>query len=78
MRDSFSSCNKNADRVSLVQIGPQVKGKVRKWLWLRTNRNLKIDHLFGKRGHLVVEAEPVLADTLGRKDKVALALFGAV
>jgi hypothetical protein len=48
------------------------------WLWLRTNRNLKIDHLFGKCGHLVVETEPVLADTLGRKDKVALAFFGAV
>jgi hypothetical protein len=41
-------------------------------------RDLEINHLLSKRGHLIVEAESVLADALGREDKVALALLGAV
>lgn len=43
-----------------------------------TYRNLKVDVLVGVRAHLVVEAELVLADLVGREDKVALALVEAL
>jgi hypothetical protein len=43
-----------------------------------TYGNLKIDQLLSKCAHLVVEAEPVLADLVGREYKVALALLGTV
>ncbi len=43
-----------------------------------TDRNLKVHHLLGKRRHLVVEAERILARLVGREDKVALALLLAV
>lgn len=41
-------------------------------------RNLKVNDLLGESRHLVVEAEAVLARRVGREDKVALALLGAV
>lgn len=44
----------------------------------RAYRNLKVHHLLCKRRHLIVEAEPVLPDTLRRKHKVSLSLFGAI
>jgi hypothetical protein len=40
--------------------------------------DFKIHHLLRKRAHLVVEAEAVLADIIGRKNKVSLPLLGAV
>ena len=43
-----------------------------------TNRNVKVDVFLGKRAHLVVEAERVLAGLLGRKDKVAAPLLFAL
>lgn len=43
-----------------------------------THRNLKINHLLGKRGHLIIEAESVLSDAQGREYKIPLALLGPV
>lgn len=40
--------------------------------------DLEVDHLLGEGGHLVVEAEGVLAHALRSEDKVALALLCAV
>lgn len=40
-----------------------------------TDRDLKVDKLVGVGAHLVVEAEAVLADLVGGKDKVALSLL---
>jgi hypothetical protein len=41
-------------------------------------RNLEIDHLLGESRHLVVEAECVLANTLGSEDEITLALLCSV
>lgn len=43
-----------------------------------TYGDLEVDHLLGEGGHLIVEAEGVLADALGSEDKVTLALLCAV
>lgn len=40
-----------------------------------TYSDLEINHLFGERGHLIVEAELVFADALGREYEVALSLL---
>ena len=40
-------------------------------------RDLEIDHLLSKGGHLVVEAEPVFPDFVGREHEVPLSLLGA-
>lgn len=44
----------------------------------KTYRNLKVHHLLRKRRHLIVEAEPILPDTLRRKYKISLSLLGAI
>ena len=44
-------------------------------LHAETYSYLKIDNLLGKRGHLVVEAESILAAALGCEDEVALSLL---
>ena len=43
-----------------------------------TYRNLEIHDLLSKGRHVIVEAEPVLSNTLGSEHKVALSLLGAV
>ena len=43
-----------------------------------TYGDLEIDHLLGKRAHLIVEAEAVFAHVKRCEDKIALSLLGAV
>ena len=45
---------------------------------MATNGNLKVDKLLAVRAHVVVEAELVLANIVGREDKVALLLLLAL
>lgn len=40
-----------------------------------TYSNLEINHLLGKRRHLIIEAELVFTDALRREYKVALSLL---
>lgn len=43
-----------------------------------THSDLEVNHFLGKRRHVVVEAELILANALGREDEVALSFFRAV
>ena len=43
-----------------------------------TYRNLEVDHLLGKRGHLIVEAECIFADALRGEDEISLAFLCSV
>lgn len=42
----------------------------------KTYSDLKVNQLFGKGTHLIVEAESVLANIIGGENKVSLPLFG--
>lgn len=42
------------------------------------DRDLKVDELLGERGHVVAEAEAILADLVGGEDKVALSLLDTI
>lgn len=44
----------------------------------KTYRDLEIDNLLRKSRHIIVEAEPVLANALGREHKIALSFLGAI
>ena len=45
---------------------------------MTTYRNLEIDKLVRVCAHLVVKAEPVLPNLIGREDKVALSLLDPI
>jgi hypothetical protein len=51
---------------------------MKQWRSRDTYGNLKVDNFLSKCAHLVVEAEAVLARLVGREDKIALPLLGAV
>lgn len=45
---------------------------------MKTNRNLKVNRLLRKSGHLVIEAEAVFPHRLSGKNKVTLSLLSSV
>lgn len=45
---------------------------------MKTNRNLKVNRLLRKSGHLIIEAEAVFTHGLSGKNKIALSLLSSV